>query len=548
MEKILILGAGLMQKKAILSAKKIAKAVVIDKNPCAPCVSLSDEFYPVDLKDKESILTLAEQLSNDRDKLIGIFTAGTDFSSSVSYAAEKLNLPCHSYISSLNASSKKRMREIFQKEKIPSAKFISFSRDDYSFSKAQDFALSIGFPVVVKPSDNMGSRGCRIAGNLLELEKAVEESFKYSSSKTVIIEEFLDGKEFSIDALVYEDSFTVTGFASRHIFYPPYFIEMGHTLPSLISEQDKLNLISTFSLAVKALGLSCGAAKADIKLTSKGPKIGEIAARLSGGYMSGWTFPYSSDFDLTEEALKIACSMKPEKLLSRRKEIPFLPPESCKNFFKPFNLFEIHTNSFSAERAWISIPGTVKDVLGFQDAEKVSGIMDVIPSNLKTGDKVFFPRNNVSKCGNVISKAETFDSSVLSAEKAVSKIIVRLKENDEETEKFLNSVFLEDEQNFPPDAYSFYPEIKNDFFPGMILKNSPVKDFIPEKLEKYFSSSEKSWNYLTLSQAVSVFDEKFPNHPPLPCDRFFKSLFRGGLQAIIYVLDSISENNIRTEF
>ena len=81
MEKILILGAGLMQKKAILSAKKIAKAVVIDKNPFAPCVSLSDEFYPVDLKDKEGILALAKKLSEGDDKLIGIFTAGTDFSS-----------------------------------------------------------------------------------------------------------------------------------------------------------------------------------------------------------------------------------------------------------------------------------------------------------------------------------------------------------------------------------------------------------------------------------------------------------------------------------
>lgn len=543
MEKILILGAGLMQKKAILSAKKIAKAVVIDKNPFAPCVSLSDEFYPVDLKDKEGILALAKKLSQGDDKLIGIFTAGTDFSSSVSYAAEKLNLPCHSYISSLNASDKKRMRKIFQEKQIPSAKFISFSKDNYSFSSAQDFALSLGFPVVVKPSDNMGSRGCRIAENSLELEKAVEESFKFSSSKTVIIEEFLDGKEFSIDALVYEDSFTVTGFASRHIFYPPYFIEMGHTLASLISEEDRLNLISTFALAVKSLGLSCGAAKADIKLTSDGPRIGEIAARLSGGYMSGWTFPYSSGFDLTEQALKIACSIKPEKLLSRRKQIPYLPPESCKNFSSPFNLFEIPQDSFSAERAWISIPGTVKDVLGLSEAEKVSGIMDVIPLKLKHGEKVSFPRNNVSKCGNVISKAETLDSAVSSAEKAVSKIIVRLKENDEETEKFLNSVFLEDEKNFPPDAYSFYPEIKNDFFPGTILKNLPVKAFIPEKLKKYFSSSEKSWNYLTLSQSISVFDEKFPNHPDIPCDCFFKALFRGGLQAIIYVLDSISENN-----
>ena len=543
MEKILILGAGLMQKKAILSAKKIAKAVVIDKNPFAPCVSLSDEFYPVDLKDKEGILALAKKLSEGDDKLIGIFTAGTDFSSSVSYAAEKLNLPCHSYISSLNASDKKRMRKIFQEKQIPSAKFISFSKDNYSFSIAQNFALLLGFPVVVKPSDNMGSRGCRIAENSLELEKAVEESFKFSSSKTVIIEEFLDGKEFSIDALVYEDSFTVTGFASRHIFYPPYFIEMGHTLASLISEEDRLNLIATFALAVKSLGLSCGAAKADIKLTSNGPRIGEIAARLSGGYMSGWTFPYSSGFDLTEQALKIACSIKPEKLLSRRKQIPYLPPESCKNFSSPFNLFEIPQDSFSAERAWISIPGTVKDVLGLSEAEKVSGIMDVIPLKLKHGEKVSFPRNNVSKCGNVISKAETLDSAVSSAEKAVSKIIVRLKENDEETEKFLNSVFLEDEKNFPPDAYSFYPEIKNDFFPGTILKNLPVKAFIPEKLKKYFSSSEKSWNYLTLSQSISVFDEKFPNHPDIPCDCFFKALFRGGLQAIIYVLDSISENN-----
>ena len=543
MEKILILGAGLMQKKAILSAKKIAKAVVIDKNPFAPCVSLSDEFYPVDLKDKEGILALAKKLSEGDDKLIGIFTAGTDFSSSVSYAAEKLNLPCHSYISSLNASDKKRMRKIFQEKQIPSAKFISFSKDNYSFSSAQNFALSLGFPVVVKPSDNMGSRGCRIAENSFELEKAVEESFKFSSSKTVIIEEFLDGKEFSIDALVYEDSFTVTGFASRHIFYPPYFIEMGHTLASLISEQDRLNLISTFALAVKSLGLSCGAAKADIKLTSNGPRIGEIAARLSGGYMSGWTFPYSSGFDLTEQALKIACSIKPEKLLSRRKQIPYLPSESCKNFSSPFNLFEIPQDSFSAERAWISIPGTVKDVLGLSEAEKVSGIMDVIPLKLKHGEKVSFPRNNVSKCGNVISKAETLDSAVSSAEKAVSKIIVRLKENDEETEKFLNSVFLEDEKNFPPDAYSFYPEIKNDFFPGTILKNLPVKAFIPEKLKKYFSSSEKSWNYLTLSQSISVFDKKFPNHPDIPCDCFFKALFRGGLQAIIYVLDSISENN-----
>ena len=48
-ESILILGAGLMQKPAILAAKKLGcRAVVVDGNPKAACVSLADDFYPVD--------------------------------------------------------------------------------------------------------------------------------------------------------------------------------------------------------------------------------------------------------------------------------------------------------------------------------------------------------------------------------------------------------------------------------------------------------------------------------------------------------------------
>ena len=83
-----------------------------------------------------------------------------------------------------------------------------------------------------------------------------------------------------------------------------------------------MELIECFARGVKALGLTEGAAKADIKYTKKGPEIGEIAARLSGGYMSGWTFPYSSDFFLTKEALKIALGMEPDQLIKGRISLP----------------------------------------------------------------------------------------------------------------------------------------------------------------------------------------------------------------------------------
>ena len=129
---------------------------------------------------------------------------------------------------------------------------------------------------------------------------AIKDSIKKSRSGRAILEEFMDGKEFSIDALVYKNELLITGFADRHIFYPPYFIEMGHTMPTDLLYPDFLDVVTEFAKGVKSLGLTCGAAKGDVKLTSKGVMIGEIAARLSGGYMSGWTFPYSSDINLTK--------------------------------------------------------------------------------------------------------------------------------------------------------------------------------------------------------------------------------------------------------
>ena len=91
---VLILGAGLMQRPAILSAKELGfRAVVVDANPNAESVFLADEFKEIDLKAKDEILNFAEELT-ENSNLKGIFTAGTDFSASVSYAGEKLGFSC----------------------------------------------------------------------------------------------------------------------------------------------------------------------------------------------------------------------------------------------------------------------------------------------------------------------------------------------------------------------------------------------------------------------------------------------------------------------
>ena len=105
-KSILILGAGLMQKPAIDSAKSLGlKVFVIDANPDALCVPLADVFKQIDLKDRDKIAEYAVELK-EKENLVSIFTAGTDFSANVAYASEKAGLLSHSYEAALNASDK----------------------------------------------------------------------------------------------------------------------------------------------------------------------------------------------------------------------------------------------------------------------------------------------------------------------------------------------------------------------------------------------------------------------------------------------------------
>lgn len=542
MNSILILGAGLMQKPAILAAKKLGlKTFVIDADPNAISVSDCDVFKKIDLKEKDEILEYAFELKKNQN-LSAVFTAGTDFSASVSYVAEKTGLSSHSYESALNASDKILMRSCFKKQNLPSPDFIKATKNDLNEKRRKEICDFFGFPFVIKPVDNMGARGCRMVRSYDEYESSLTEAIKNSRTESAIIEEYMAGDEFSIDALVFDKKMIVTGFAKRHIFYEPYFIETGHTMPAKISEKMHDELISVFSQGVFSLGLSCGAAKADIKYTKNGPMIGEIAGRLSGGYMSGWTFPYSSDFDLTLYAEKIALGKNPTEILDFAKKVNFLLPENSKNKEQNFELYEIPSRQTSCERAWISIPGIVKEIYGIQNANSISEIRDVLPrTNVKTGTEVFFPKNNVQKCGNVISVSENYEKAKKSAEKAVSEIFIQLEPKNLQTDSFLKCEEKSDEKNFPP--YAFGKLYEKDFLKinGTILKSQKVQNQIPDVIKNSDLFKKIDWNYNSIEETVCKFDFLRPNHPEIPAKDFWKALLRGGIQAVVYLSDSISD-------
>ena len=449
-----------MQRPSIESAKELGyKTLVVDANPNAVCVPFADRFEKVDLKDMEGIAKLALSM---KDEIAGIFTAGTDFSASVSYASEKCSLVSHSFQAALNASNKVLMRECFARENVPSPDF--FEADEKFLQSLNSItSAKIEFPKVVKPVDNMGARGCRLVRCTEEFVPALREAISYSRTGKAIVEDYMAGPEFSIDALVFNGNVTITGFADRHIFFEPYFIELGHTMPSQCSAKMKGELVETFKKGIKALGLTNGVAKADIKYTEKGPMIGEIAGRLSGGYMSGWTFPYSS---------------------------------GVKNLF-------------------------------FRVAE---------------GSEVDFPRNNVEKCGNVISLSENRQLSLWGAESAVAQIVLRLEVNNRKTEEFLAGIELPHEKGFPYSAYAISKEDaslleKQLAEAAEIPENGKVSELIPPVLSG--KENMRDWNYRTIEKTAELFDTLCSVHKAMDSKKFWKYMIRGGIQAVLYYADSL---------
>ena len=536
---ILILGAGLMQKPAILSAKELGYRVcVIDADEKAVAIPFADVFRKIDLKDKEGILSYARELKNSSEGLAAVFTAGTDFSASVSYVCEKLGLPAHSFQAAFNASLKTQMRQCFADAGVPSPRFLRVGKDEVSQDLLKKCLEIMDFPLVVKPVDNMGARGCRMVRSEIEFLKAVRIATECSRTGYAIIEEYMEGPEYSIDALVYNGTFTVTGFAVRHIHYPPYFIEVGHTMPAVLDKKEHDELISVFALGAKALGLTCGAAKADIKYTKNGPMIGEIAGRLSGGYMSGWTFPYSSDLNLTKQGILIAAGQEPAELIASRTPVDFTTSQLCKGAQKPYELYKVPCKRTAAERAWMSIPGTVEYIENINDYSD-RAVFNILPrATVKIGGEVDFPRNNVEKCGNIIAVSHDRNAAISVAEDAVSNIFITLKPNNKKTDDFINGVTLDDEKDFPPAAFGKLADSELATISGSIPASKKVEDFIPEILKSAEYKNKRDWNYNTIEATAKKFDILRKNHPQLDARKFWNAVMRGGIQAAVYISDS----------
>jgi hypothetical protein len=209
-------------------------------------------------------------------------------------------------------------------------------------------------------------------------------------------------------------------------------------------------------------------------------------------------------------------------------------------------LYEVPAKKTSLERAWISIPGKVKEIIGLEDAALMPSVRDVLP-RAKKGDTVVFPRNNVEKCGNSIAVHEC-DAIALAAINAARKcIVVRLEPDNDDTERFIAGITEKGEEGFPPPAFPPQPAAEyliHEMYrtQRMIPANTCAFKALYHPLQLILQYGKHphdyDWNGRSITETISLYDKLCPTHPALDLLEFWRHLIRGGLQGILYLSDS----------
>ena len=296
-DSILVFGVGELQKSIIERCKKKKLFVVgIDPMAEAMCRNLVDAFEVVGGQDFEKTVEVAE-----RYNVKGIVTAATDKPLvMMARVAEKLQLPFFSVETAEWSTDKLMMKQTFQESGIPCANgFILNSVDELT-------ELKVDYPVVVKPRDNSGSRGVIYCNNLKEVEIAVKEALQYTKKGNVLIEEFIEGQEYSIEGIHYNGEHHVIQYTEKITTPLPYNVELGHIQPADLTINQKEEINSIISGIAVNFGFTNCPSHTELKINSSGIYVIETSPRLGGDFISSTLVPLSTGINMEDILIDIS--------------------------------------------------------------------------------------------------------------------------------------------------------------------------------------------------------------------------------------------------
>lgn len=392
MKKLMILGASILQLPAIEKAKEMGLEVIVaDMNPNAVGFNVPGVIKEViSTIDTPAILEAAK-----RHRINGIMTLATDMPiQSVAAVSHAMGLVGVTEETALKATNKAYMRDALKAGGVPVPMYFRVWKKE-EYLQAVSTIHSFGYKCIVKPADNSGSKGVFLLTNNSDLDEAFNYSKQFSRSGELVIEEYMEGPEVSVETLAVNGVVHVIQITDKLTTGAPYFVEMGHSQPSQLSETIKKQIAEVTIAANKALGIQIGPSHTEIKITKDGPKIVEIGTRLGGDCITTHLVPLSTGVNMVECNIRIALGDSPN--------------------------LELKWNKGAAIRYLQTKTGVVKDIIGVEEAKAVQQVIQVTIVH-GVGKQVNPIKCSGDRVGFVIAEGTSAFTAIKACEEAKNKI------------------------------------------------------------------------------------------------------------------------------
>ena len=233
--------------------------------------------------------------------------------------AEALGLPTSPPDAVLRCRDKHLTRTALRHAGVPQARSTLVT----SLAEARAAATEIGYPLVLKPRALNASMGVV----RVDAPEQLASRFRIARGASlpgvtepggVLVEEYLDGPEISVDAGWYGGGMSLAFVARKQLGFAPYFEEVGHVVDGNDPLLDDPELRGVLVAAHEAVGFHTGWTHTEVRLTSTGPRIVEINARVGGDRIPE-VGRLAVGIDAASAAAAIACGREPPMQPSLRR-------------------------------------------------------------------------------------------------------------------------------------------------------------------------------------------------------------------------------------
>ena len=300
MKKLAIIGASDLQLPLILKAKQMGlETHVFAWKTGAPGETAADYFYPISIIEIDSIIKECKRIQPN-----GIATIASDLAAiTVIKTASALGLPCNPLETATIATNKYEMRKALLQAGLPTPHFY---RIDSNLNNLED-AKKLDFPVIVKPTDRSGSRGIFKVHNPNDLQEAVLSAFQESFEKCAIVEEYIEGDEFSCECITVNGIHNMLSITKKYTTGAPHFIEIGHIEPSGLDDKTCERVKTQVFCALDALHVRAGASHSEFRVNKDGEiRLIEIGARMGGDCIGSDLVHLSTGYDFVRMVIECA--------------------------------------------------------------------------------------------------------------------------------------------------------------------------------------------------------------------------------------------------